>query len=268
MICSKFLYIKQKTILLLFVICFSFAVNAQKATPKQKEYFNAGEKFKYSMSYGWITGGYASIELRETVLDNDTVFHATAIAATTGLTDKLYNVYDVYESWFDRQSILPKKAIRNIKEAKYRSYNEVIYHHDERKLKSLKSGFKLYPDSLPSKVFDVLSAFYLIRKNNFESVKVGDLITINTYFSDEFWLLQVKYIGTTTIKTGLGKFECMEFRPVVEAGRVFDTQDDLKIFISKDKNFIPIRAQMDIMVGSFKVDLIEYKGLKNELKRL
>lgn len=230
--------------------------------------FTDGESLKYVMHYGWIDGGYASLKLKEETYEGKDVYHVEAIGATSGITDMVYNVHDVYESYFDRETLLPYKAIRNIKEGKYRSYNEVYYNHEAEKLESMRSGVHVFPDSLPKQVFDLVSAFYLLRKRNFEDINEGDLITINTYFSDEFWLLQVRYMGTKVIRTRLGKFECMEFRPVVEPGRVFDTEDDVKVYMSKDKNFIPIRVQMDIIVGSFKGDLVEYSGLKHELKNL
>jgi hypothetical protein len=227
--------------------------------------FQAGEKLKYLMHYGWIDGGTASLTLRETEFNGKKVYHSKAVGESMGLTDRIYNVHDIYESYFDKETLLPLKAIRSIEEGKYRSYNEVVYHHEKKSLESLKSGKHFFPDSMPSKVFDLVSAFYHIRKSNYSKIKPGELITVNTYFPDEFWLLQVKYVGEETIKTRIGKFVCMEFRPVVEPGRVFNTQDDVKIFISKDKNYVPIRVQMDLFVGSFKCDLIEFSGLKYDL---
>ncbi len=230
--------------------------------------FNAGEKLKFLMHYGWIDGGYATLSIKETDFHGKKVFHAKAIGETTGLTNMLYNVHDTYESFFDPISFLPLKAIRSIKEGNYRSYNEVEFEHSQKKLKSMKSGLKIFPDSLPDMVFDLVSSFYYLRNYSFQNLKKGDLITLNNYFSDDFFLLQVRYMGNKIVKTKLGKFECLEFRPVVEPGRVFDTQDDIKIWISNDKNLIPIRVQLDLMIGSFKGDLVEYSGLKYKIKNL
>jgi len=56
----------------------------------------------------------------------------------------------------------------------------------------------------------------------------------------------------------------MKFKPVVETG-TFEDEDALSIWISNDKNKIPVRVQMNFFVGSFKTDLTTYSGLKNEL---
>jgi hypothetical protein len=44
---------------------------------------------------------------------------------------------------------------------------------------------------------------------------------------------------------------------------VFKKEEDLNVWISDDGNHIPIRAQAEILVGSIKMDLLEYKGLAN-----
>ena len=68
----------------------------------------------------------------------------------------------------------------------------------------------------------------------------------------------MKYAGDENIKTKLGKFKTMKFTPVVEPGRIFDSEDDVTIWISKDKNYIPVQIRIDLIIGSIKCDLIEY----------
>jgi hypothetical protein len=55
----------------------------------------------------------------------------------------------------------------------------------------------------------------------------------------------------------------LKFRPIIQKGRVFKKEEDLNVWISDDGNHIPIRAQAEILVGSIKMDLLEYKGLAN-----
>jgi hypothetical protein len=252
-----------------FVLFLINPVSAQKSQPpansQQNNPFQAGESLKYLMHYGIIDGATASLQLTEEKMNGQSVLHAVAVGKTIGIADKIFAVNDVYESYFDIESGYPLKSVRKIAEGKYRNYNVVFFNHPYQYLMSLKSGKRNYPDSLKGNIFDVVSAFYFARKNIFKDVKKGDLVTLKTFFDDDFWLLQVKFKGIETIKTNKGKIECLKFSPVVEPGRVFDTQDDVKIWISNDENRIPIRVQMDIIVGSFKADLIEYSGLKFNL---
>jgi len=147
----------------------------------------------------------------------------------------------------------------DLKEGKYKNYNLVHYNQTQKTLVSKKSGKK----TVKNNVFDIVSAFYHLRRS-LKNLKVGQKVTIHTYFHDEPWDLIVRYKGTETIKTNLGKISCMKFKPVVEKG-TFKDEEALDIWISNDKNRVPIRVKMKFFVGSFKTDLVEHSGLKYPL---
>ena len=48
---------------------------------------------------------------------------------------------------------------------------------------------------------------------------------------------------------------------MLQQGRVFKDQEDMTIWVSDDQNKIPVRVQTDIMVGSIKMDLVDYSNL-------
>jgi hypothetical protein len=45
--------------------------------------------------------------------------------------------------------------------------------------------------------------------------------------------------------------------------RVFKDEDDMTVWVTDDANRVPVRVQTDIWVGSLKVDLVNYKNLRN-----
>jgi hypothetical protein len=254
---------EMKFIGIVFLLIFIFPAwpnMPEKSIESQNDIvFKAGEDLKYEMSYGWITGGVASLSLAETKYQGKDVYHVKAVGKTIGVAHTIYNVRDVYESYFDRETGKPYKSVMSLKEGDYRNYNEVYFNHDEGTLLSDKSGKK----EIGTDVFDIVSAFYHLRKN-LNDLKVGDKVVIHTYFHDEPWDLVIRYKGTETIKTKLGKINCMKFKPLVIKG-TFENEDALDIWISNDKNRIPIRVKMKFFVGSFKTDLVKYSGLPNKI---
>jgi hypothetical protein len=46
---------------------------------------------------------------------------------------------------------------------------------------------------------------------------------------------------------------------------VFKEQEGMTVWVTDDKNRIPVRAQAEILVGSIKMDLTSYKGVLNPL---
>ena len=55
----------------------------------------------------------------------------------------------------------------------------------------------------------------------------------------------------------------MKFRPIVQKGRIFKREDDLNVWLTDDKNHVPLRAQAKLMVGSIKLDIVAVKNLAN-----
>ena len=63
--------------------------------------FKAGEKLTYTIKFGPIVGGTASIVIKQDTYKNQPVYHSVAQGKTIGLAEKLYSVKDVFESYFD-----------------------------------------------------------------------------------------------------------------------------------------------------------------------
>ncbi len=225
--------------------------------------FKTGEWLKYEMHYGFVTGAELSATLTDTIMNGQRVYHSYCLAETVGFANVLFGVRDIYESYFDPETNLPVRAIRNIKESSYRFYNEVDFYHDRDTVYSKRS--KKYK-KVPGGIMDLVAAFYYSRRVTFDKVKsVGDTVSFQTYFDDRIFNLRVIYRGLDKVETEVGKVLCMKFNPIVEKGRVFDTENDVSFWVSKDKNYIPIRAEMKLIIGSFKCDLVKYKGLLHPL---
>ena len=248
----------NKIILIFFSILFPTIIISQEA--KQIPY-KPGEKLSYIMYYGWIDGGKGILTLTEEELNGQMVYHSVLAAHSIGITDKIYRIKDSYESYFNPETELPVKSIRDIHEGNYKWYNETLFFHDEDSALSQRSGKVKVPDNC----LDIISAFYRLRSILGETAEIGTVIKLESYFSDEVFPLYIRYKGIETITTKLGTYECMKFSPVVEVGRVFKTKDDMTMWFSNDNNFLPIRMKFDLFIGSLKCDLYEYENLKHLL---
>jgi hypothetical protein len=111
----------------------------------------------------------------------------------------------------------------------------------------------------------MISLLYFIRSVNYSQIKSGDVIKTITYFDDEIFPFEIRYKGKEEIKTKFGKIRCHRFDPVVEPGRMFESEDDMQIWLSDDKNVIPIKVRFDLVVGSLRMEIDEYSNLKYPL---
>ena len=232
-------------------------------TLKKSRPYKSGESLRYTLKYGPFHGGDAIVDLKLVKYENKTAYHAIVLAKSVGITDKLYRIRDYYESYFDPKKIIPYKAIRNISEGNYKVYSEDYFNVEDSSIYSQKldSVFKV-----PPSILDMVTLLYFIRSVDYKKMKVGDSLDIVTFFDNEIFPFPIRYRGKEIIKTKMGKISCMIFVPVVEPGRIFESEDDMTFWLSDDKNLVPIRVKFDLIVGSVKCDLAEYTGLKYELK--
>ncbi len=224
-----------------------------------QNHFQPGEKLRYIIYFGPLTGGEVRTALEAVQYSDRLAYHARLVARSTGITDKIYKVKDVYECIFDPDTLLPLKSIRDIREGRYTKFNEVWYDHRNNEVNSFLSGRK----DVPPGIMDMVTTFFYIRNVRYDTLQEGEIIKINTFFDDELFPFDMKYSGRESIRTRMGTFDCIKLIPLVEPGRIFKSEDDMTIWLSNDRNRVPIRVRFDLIVGSLKCDLIEFSGLKH-----
>lgn len=230
----------------------------------QNSAYKSGERIKYIIHYGLITGGEAILELNADTLNGKETLHARLTGRTLGIVDVLFKVLDIYESYMDPVSELPVRSVRNISEGNYKRFNIVDFDHITRSDSAIISSDLTGIHVTQPGIHDIISCFYWFRNHilpYIDTVKKGEMITVMTWFTDELYPIQMRYIGTEEVRTRAGKIRCYKFNPVTEKGRLFKTEEDVTFWFSADKNFLPVKIRFDIFVGAFIVDLEKYEGL-------
>jgi hypothetical protein len=251
--------------LLIVIVCISSLTVLLRG---QEIPYKPGEKATYYVRYGPVTGGYASFEINWDTLKGKEVLHSYFDCHTIGIADVFYRIKDIYESYIEPESELPLLSIRNVQEGHYRRYNTVLFDRVSRKDSAILTSNLTGRHITQKDIHDVISFFYSFRKNwlakNYQ-FKKNEVITIMTWFTDELFPIRLVYVGTEDVKTKFGKITCLKFNPVTEVGRLFKTNDDVSIWFSADKNYLPVKVRFDIFVGAFTAELLSYEGLVGPL---
>ena len=66
----------------------------------------------------------------------------------------------------------------------------------------------------------------------------------------------------------MGTFNCLKFNPTIIPGRIFKKNSKLYLWITDDNNRIPVKAQVEVILGSVTMDLTGAKGLKFPLNAI
>lgn len=256
----------MKNILLTIVAALAFSgVHFAQTEPA----FGAGEWFRFRMSYSnFLKAGEATLTVNDGTLNGKPVYHVVGKGWTTGMIKWFFKVNDRYESYFDKTSTIPYKFIRDIDEGGHTKNIEIEFDQKTHKahVNNIKKNYKKTFDTKPS-VQDMVSTFYYLRnKLDTSNLKKGDEVFVDMFFDEENYGFKLKYLGKETLKTDFGKVESLIFRPYVMAGRVFKEEESLTLWVSNDKNRIPLRIKADLAVGSLRADLDAFKGLKHPFK--
>jgi len=241
-----------------------FAVLITSSGWCQPAVYKPGEIVYYAVHYGPISAGEATLELKNATYKGKPVWHSKLTGKTTGMADAIFKVLDIYESYMDPQTELPVFTIRNIREGRYRKYNEVIFDHETRNDSTILTSDLTGVHIGQKGMHDILSCFYHFRDNIMpgkNELLEGEMITIMTWFTDELYPVRLKYIKTEDVKTRLGRIKCYKFNPVTETGRLFKTEEDVSFWFTADKNYLPVKIRFDIFVGAFTVEMTNYEGL-------
>lgn len=228
---------------------------------KNNEAFKEGEILTYRLHYGIMDAGVAVLEVKPEVLDvsGRKVYHVVGNGYSKGTFDWFFKVRDRYESFIDKDALLPWMFVRRVDEGGYKINEDYTFNHYTNKV-DVGKGEKV---DIPMGTQDMVSAFYAARNLDLSNAKEGDVFTISTIVDKEMWPMKIRYVGKETIETDLGKFKCLKFRPIVQKGRIFKREDDLNVWITDDKNHIPLRAQAKLLIGSVKLDIMSAKNLAN-----
>ncbi len=228
--------------------------------------FKEGEVLTYRLHYGIMDAGVAVLEVKPSVMEisGRKVYHIVGNGYSKGSFDWFYKVRDRYETFIDRDAMVPWMFVRRVDEGGVKFSQDYIFNHYTKKV-DVGGGEKF---DVPIGIQDMLSAFYAARNFDFSNAKEGDVFALNSFIDKELWPVKMKFVGRQTITCDIGEYKCLKFRPIVQKGRVFKSEEDLTLWVTDDKNHIPLRAQAKILVGSVKMDITAATGLANETSKV
>ncbi|MCI2229886.1 DUF3108 domain-containing protein [Polaribacter sp. MSW13] len=254
----------KKYIVTILVLVLTFSVLGQE----KKQAFKGGEWLRYKMSYsGFLRAGTAILEVKERGFNGKRVFHTKGSGWTSGMIKWFFKVDDVYESFFDKDTIKPYQFRRKIDEGGYKKHRITSFNYKTKK--AYVQDFIKQKDTSVAfvNVQDMLSSFYYLRNQNLDTLKEGEEISIDMFMDSQIYPFKLRFLGREVLRTKFGQVNSLIFRPLVQSGRVFKAQESVTIWITDDENKIPIKMKASLSVGSLRAELEAYKGLANPFRK-
>lgn len=265
--------IQIKFLQLLIPLALTFSASSQNLPEfeyrkLENNAWEVGEILTYRFYYeslltGQVNAGTAEIEIKKSnrKFDGREVIHIVGTGKSNRTFDFFFKVRDRFESFVDKESLAPHHFIRRTKEGGYVRDDDVDFNHRNGTAKSRRKTKPITPY-----VQDILSATYYARTLNADTLKIGDNISVNYYLDDSLYISVIQFQGRELVETSLGVFRCLAFKPMVATGEVFSNPYPMTLWITDDENKIPVLGQSAVIVGSVKMELTSYSGLRNPVK--
>jgi len=255
----------MRKLLLFSVLTFLSLKSIGQDLPFVKEpAFKPGEVLTYKLKYGFITAAEGTLKVLDTDLkfDGKPTYRLSVDGNTSGTFDVFYKIRDHYDSYIDRKNLKPYFYQENIREGGYRRQDKARFSQEDKKVVATKGTF----DAPTGQTFDLVSSYYFARSLDVSKMNTGDVVNLHYFLGDEVSKLEIQYLGKEVIKTKLGKIRCLKFSPSIKPGRIFKKDSRLYLWVSDDVNRVPLKAEVEILVGSVVMEIKSANGLIRPLE--
>lgn len=234
--------------------------------------FQSGEEVTYQLYYNWNFVWMSAGEVTFHVSEEKNNYHVSVKGRTYPSYEWFYKVRDNYDTYIEKNTLLPTLSVRDINEGSYKLYDKVHFDQNNKLATSwrgdnaketVKRTFKL-----GDCMHDMVSMIYFARNIDYSEMKKGATFPVKVFLDKDIYAIDVKYKGKESNKNikESGKYNTILFSPNVMDGSVFKEGSAMNIWVSDDENKIPLLIESPLSVGSVKAVLKSYKGLKHPFK--
>ena len=232
--------------------------------------FSEGEDLRYMVYYNWgfiwLNAGWVNFQIKPKNYKGEDVLHFDAKGASHKSYDWLYKVRDHYQAYVQKETMLPLWFHRVNYEGGFEVNNKYFFDWESNKVFTFTQNsdkpFAADTVEVPDCTVDVLTLIYYARNLNFEGLKINETVPVISIIDNVVYNLHIRYLGKEKIKDKKGStFKCIKFSALLVEGTMFKGGEDLIVWVTEDKNKIPILVEAKILVGSVKAYLESYTGL-------
>ncbi|MDR0871952.1 MAG: DUF3108 domain-containing protein [Prevotellaceae bacterium] len=259
---------KLKTFLTaILALSFIFA-NAQE----NNEYaFKSSEKLQYDVFFNWgfiwITAAKVDFTVRE-ITYNKTPAYRLKMAGKTVNTFGMFTFTDTVTTYVNKKTLKPYSSREASFEPDYYTISNLRYLDNDTDKWSVtveqerKKGTK-YDTITSNKLayYDLLTTLYNLRNANTDDWELNHKMSMPMIFGKDTFNLYLRYVGKDKITLKSGKsYNCLKIRPLLAEGKLFEKGEGMTIWISDDKNHIPLAIESKLKVGYIKAQVTGISG--------
>ena len=238
--------------------------------------FGPGETLNYSIMYSAAVfrTDIADIEIRTSSdkIGSTDCYQIYGRGKTRPFYSVFFDMEDIYISWLEKSTLRPVRMTSELKEGGYRYRQAFDYDWDNMNVHTMGQNIKrertyLKDMTLLPCSYDALALFYNMRSNHeVFKMKSGDKLTLDLVLEDTIRSVQLRFMGKEKKKVeGLGEFNTLKYgcQIATSSDESFEDGSEFFIWLTDDKNRIPVHLETPIRVGKVTVRLSGWSDLKH-----
>lgn len=239
--------------------------------------YSAGERLEYRV--GYIAKMFPNTEVGSVViatsldtLDAKPVYRVTGHAKTLPTYRWFFNLDDRYDILVDTTTLRTQRFESNLREGDYTFRSNYRYDWSAMRIDTWAQSRGRTPRSrtmtLTPRSMDPVSLYFNMRSINTDTLEVGRRYDLEMVLEDTIRVLKLRMVGREICKVPQqGRFRTIKLACTIGTSESFSLVDGVEFFIwiSDDRNRVPLMLSSPIKVGSVRAYISSLRGLKYPL---
>lgn len=219
--------------------------------------FSEGEILKYQVSWMGISAGTITMDLNvHAEFSGKPAYRVTVTGETNKTFSVFFKVRDVITSIMDPETFNSIHYIKDIREGRYRKFQETRYDQDQRKAWLGNKEYTIPPNSK-----DPIACIYAMRR-----YKPQDMAIVRMNSNSEAknnYPVEIAFSSVSDISLADGiRRRAIQGKPLPTwEGRIFEKRRSEVVFwLSDDVFAVPLKLEIKVRIGTLRADLISRFG--------
>jgi len=258
---------------LFLILCFFLPSISTKANDFP---FQGGEELAFDIHYKYglvmLKAGSANFKVLNSSYNNKNSFQSTLDFKTTAFFDKIFKMRDTLSSHITEE-LEPLYHIRSIHEGSY-SFSEKIFFnsfsdkYSEINVKRSSRELVKFDTIITSnsKAYDILSLMLAICSVDYSQLDFAHAEKFLIFIGRDKINVTARYEGQSIVeKNELHKYKTHKIALDFTDSAFNESKSAVEIWLSDDKNRIPIKIRAKLRIGAAEVNINSWKNLKYPL---
>jgi hypothetical protein len=225
----------------------------EKALP-----FEPGERLNYDVTWSIFAAGTVSATLGREGQESKDNYTVNTTAQSQGFVSLLFSVQNEFRSFFNPRTLCSERISKKINEGRRHKETEIVFDSkrkrailEERDLTKPNEPLKHAENEIPNCVEDVVTAFYYLRRQDFQ---IGKPLHLPVNDGSKTYDVTLDVQAREGIQTPLGNRSAIRVEPKVFSG-LFKRKGRMLVWFSDDDQHLPLRIKFMIAVGPITATL-------------